>query len=113
MSFMILKLGVGNNEYESEVFEKTPEPGTSATATGPALTLKEELEKQLKQEKETFKKKPDNKQKDYEKILKKEMACFESGGIRGQYLTLTYDYILTVQPNSVEAERAFSAAGYI
>ncbi|KAF2899552.1 hypothetical protein ILUMI_06626 [Ignelater luminosus] len=54
---------VGDNEYESEVFEKTPEAGTSATATGPALTLKEELEKQLKQEKETFKKKPDNKQR--------------------------------------------------
>ncbi|KAF2894217.1 hypothetical protein ILUMI_11942, partial [Ignelater luminosus] len=95
------------------VFEKTPEAGTSATATGPALTLKEKLEKQLKQEKETFKKKPDNKQKDYEKILKKEMACFESDGIRGQYLTLAYNYILTVQPTSVEAERAFCAAGYI
>ncbi|KAF2881887.1 hypothetical protein ILUMI_24292 [Ignelater luminosus] len=105
--------GVGDNEYESEVFGKTPEARTSATATGPALTLKEELEKQLKQEKETFKKKPDNKQKDYEKILKKEMPCFESDGIRRQYLTLAYDYILTVQPTSVEAERAFSAAGYI
>ncbi|KAF2883708.1 hypothetical protein ILUMI_22458 [Ignelater luminosus] len=104
---------VGDNEYESEVFEKKPEPGTSATASGPALTLKKELEKQLKQEKEAFKKKPDNKQKDYEKILKKEMACFESDGIRGQYLMLAYDYILTVQPTSVEAERAFSAAGYI
>ncbi|KAF2881683.1 hypothetical protein ILUMI_24488 [Ignelater luminosus] len=68
-------IGVGDNEYESQVFEKTPEAGTSATATGPALTLKEELEKQLK-------KKPDNKQKDYEKILKKEMACFESDGIK-------------------------------
>ncbi|KAF2891366.1 hypothetical protein ILUMI_14808 [Ignelater luminosus] len=86
-------IGVGDNEYESEVFEKTPEAGTSATAT---LTLKKELEKQLKQEKETFKKKSDKKQKDYEKILKKEMACFESDGIRGQYLTLVYDYILTV-----------------
>ncbi|KAF2890274.1 hypothetical protein ILUMI_15899 [Ignelater luminosus] len=100
-------IGVGDNEYESEVFEKTPEAVTSATATGPALTLKEELEKQLKQEKETIKKKPDNKQKDYEKILKKEMACFESDGIRGQYLTLAYNCILTVQPTSVEAKRAF------
>ncbi|KAF2890486.1 hypothetical protein ILUMI_15687 [Ignelater luminosus] len=78
-------IGVRDNDYESEVFEKTSEAGT---APGPALTLKEELEKQLKQEKETFKKKPDNKQKDYEKILKKEIACFESDGIRGQYLTL-------------------------
>ncbi|KAF2886490.1 hypothetical protein ILUMI_19684 [Ignelater luminosus] len=104
---------IGDNEYENEVFEKTPEAGTSATATGLALTLKEELEKQLKQEKQTFKKKPDKMQKDYEKILKKEMACFEFDEIRGQYLTLAYDYILTVQPTSVEAERAFSAAGYI
>ncbi|KAF2888180.1 hypothetical protein ILUMI_17993 [Ignelater luminosus] len=49
-------IGVGDNDYESEVFEKTSEDGTSATARCPALTSKEELEKQFKQEKETFKK---------------------------------------------------------
>lgn len=99
--------------YADDVFENTPIAGTSATDTDPTLTLKEELEKQLQQEKEIFKKKPDNKQKDFEKILKKEMTFFESDGIRGEYLTLAYEYILTVQPTSVEAERAFSASGYI
>ncbi|XP_060801934.1 uncharacterized protein LOC132903887 [Amyelois transitella] len=101
--------------YAGDVFENTSIAGTSVTVTDTAstLTLKEELEKQLQQEKEIFKKRPDNKQKDYEKILKKEMACFESDGIRGEYLTLAYEYIMTVQPTSVEAERAFSASGYI
>ncbi|CAH1991404.1 unnamed protein product [Acanthoscelides obtectus] len=57
-------------------------------------------------------KNPD-KQKDFEKILKKEMAYFESDGTRGEYVTLAYEYILTVQPTSLEAESAFSASGYI
>uniref|UniRef100_A0A2A4JJD4 HAT C-terminal dimerisation domain-containing protein n=1 Tax=Heliothis virescens TaxID=7102 RepID=A0A2A4JJD4_HELVI len=101
--------------YAGDVFENTSIAGTSITVTDTAstITLQEELEKQLQQEKNIFKTRPDNKQKDYEKNLKKEMACFESDGIRGEYLTLAYEYIMTVQPISVETERAFSASGYI
>lgn len=41
------------------------------------------------------------------------MNLFENGGTRGHHLQLVYKYLLTIPPTSVEAERAFSAAGYI
>lgn len=41
------------------------------------------------------------------------MTTFESDGVRGEYLSAIHDYLLTIKPTSVEAERAFSAAGYI
>ena len=47
------------------------------------------------------------------KIIRQEMTLFEHGGTRGRYLQLAYDYILSIPPTSVEAERAFSASGVI
>lgn len=43
------------------------------------------------------------------------MDLYETGGTRGKYLDLetVYNYLLSIPPTSVEAERAFSAAGYI
>ena len=41
------------------------------------------------------------------------MFLFENGAIRGHHLELAYQYLLTIFPMSVEAERAFSAAGFI
>jgi hypothetical protein len=43
--------------------------------------------------------------------IKAEMALFGSNGKRGRCLQTVYSYLLTVPPTSVEAERAFSAAG--
>ena len=44
--------------------------------------------------------------------IKSEMAVFECSGVRGRILQLVY--LLTVNPpTSVEAERAFSAAGIL
>lgn len=43
--------------------------------------------------------------------LRQEMGLYEDGGIRGRNLQLVYDFLLTIPPTSVEAERAFSAAG--
>ena len=43
--------------------------------------------------------------------IKSEMALFDSSGKRGAFLQAVYSYLLTVPPTSVEAERAFSAAG--
>ena len=78
------------------------------------FTLEQELEIQLKREKENFMKRKETRtEKDYDKILKKEMTVYESEGVRGENLTLIYDYLMTLKPTSVEAERAFSAAGYI
>ena len=45
--------------------------------------------------------------------IKSEMAIFESSGIRGRGLQLVHSYLLSIPPSSVEAERAFSAAGVL
>lgn len=77
------------------------------------MTLELELEIELKREKENFNKQKPSGQLDYEKILKKEMSVYESEGVRGEHLSMVYKYLMTLKPTSVEAERAFSAAGYI
>jgi len=41
------------------------------------------------------------------------MSAFESDDTKGKYLRMAYEYLLTIVPTSVEAERAFSAAGYL
>lgn len=43
--------------------------------------------------------------------IKAEMALFSSSGKRGKCMQTAYSYLLTIPPTSVEAERAFSAAG--
>jgi hypothetical protein len=45
--------------------------------------------------------------------IKSEMAVFECSGVRGRCLQLVYDYLQSIPPTSVEAERAFSAAGLL
>ncbi|GBM42482.1 hypothetical protein AVEN_80002-1 [Araneus ventricosus] len=47
------------------------------------------------------------KEKDYEKTLRKEMTACENEGVRGKYLSSIHEYLLTIKPTSVEAERAF------
>ena len=47
------------------------------------------------------------------KIIRQEMTLFENEGNRCRHLQLAYDYIMSVPPTSVEAERAFSASGII
>jgi len=37
------------------------------------------------------------------------MAVFESSGVRGRGLQLVYNYLQSIPPASVEAERAFAA----
>lgn len=45
-------------------------------------------------------------------LLSKEISIAEQGGNRGQFLELAYQFLLTVPPTSVEAERVFSAVGF-
>lgn len=56
---------------------------------------------------------PDVKQSDLMSTIRKECSLFETNGTRGYYLTKVYNFLRSVPPTSVEAERAFSAAGYI
>ena len=41
------------------------------------------------------------------------MSLFENGAVHGHHLELAYQYLLTISSMSIEAERAFSAAGFI
>ncbi|GBN43736.1 hypothetical protein AVEN_49868-1 [Araneus ventricosus] len=70
-----------------------------------------ELQMQIQQDMKTYSINT-KKEKDFEKILKQEMTEYESEGVRRKYLSSIHEYLLTIKP-SVEAERAFSAAGYI
>ena len=45
--------------------------------------------------------------------IKNEMFLFESRAVHGHHLELAYQYLLTIFPMSIEAEQAFSAAGFI
>lgn len=47
------------------------------------------------------------------KLIKQEIAELEEEQSRGKYLTMAFNYLLTIKPTSVESERAFSAAGLI
>lgn len=78
------------------------------------LSLKQELEMQLiEQKSDTFNRSTSSTSQNFEKIIRAEMSEFESTGIKGKYLSLVHNYLNTITPTSVEAERAFSAAGYI
>ena len=43
--------------------------------------------------------------------IKTEMTVFENSGKRGRCLQMVYGFLLSIPATSVEAERAFSAAG--
>ncbi|XP_065642979.1 uncharacterized protein LOC136074572 [Hydra vulgaris] len=80
-----------------------------------SLTLKEQLDIAINNEMK-MKTVPKTKQNinDLIKMVRKELSIFEEdGGTRGTNLTLVYDYILTIPPTSVEAERAFSLSGML
>ena len=47
------------------------------------------------------------------KVFRQEITLYENRGTRGRNLQLMYDYFTSVHPTSVEAERAFAAAGII
>jgi len=79
--------------------------------------MKERLHKLIKEKTSNKLENRDNKQGTYNvreiaKIIRKELNCFKQK-VRGKYLDLIYKYLLTIRPTSVEAERAFSAAGLL
>lgn len=46
-----------------------------------------------------------------ENVIKRELAQFGDTGTRGEYMELCYNALKTIQPTSVESERAFSVSG--
>lgn len=47
------------------------------------------------------------------KSIRQELNLFENGGNRGHFLQKAHECLLCIRPTSIEAERAFSSAGYI
>ena len=76
------------------------------------LTLQQELELTISSASNVIFPSP-SRANTLEFIIKKEMTRYESGGSMGKYLTFTYKALKGIPPTSVEAERNFSAAGYI
>ncbi|GBM14695.1 hypothetical protein AVEN_268494-1 [Araneus ventricosus] len=56
------------------------------------LTLQKELQMQIQQDLKTYSINT-RKEKDFEKILEKEMAAYESEGVRGKYLSSIDEYL--------------------
>jgi hypothetical protein len=77
------------------------------------LSFKEKLFKEISESNN----KTDNNQNcsklTVEKIIKNEMDRFMADHVRGSYLEKIYQYLMTIKPSSVEAERSFSVAGRI
>ena len=56
---------------------------------------------------------PSDADRQLQAAIKTEMVLFATTGHRGRCLQQAFDYLMTVPATSVEAERAFSAAGIL
>lgn len=77
------------------------------------MSLQDELELTLTNLKSTGTPQPRSGHNNLDILIRKEINYFESGGLKGTYLQFVYNALMTIVPTSVEAERAFSAAGHI
>lgn len=93
-----------------------PQPSASeAIATSDdddeELTIAQQLDREIN--KVTLNKPISTVNTDLHSIIRVEMCIYDSaGGGREVFLTAAYNYLLSITPTSVEAERAFSSAGY-
>lgn len=102
----------GNSPTDAGSSGDAADPATNSHDDQPSMSIQQQLENVMRQSVELT---PVNQAKDVDKKLdasiKAEMAVFDSSGKRGRCLEQVYKYLLSVPPTSVEAERAFSAAG--
>ena len=87
-------------------------------ANHPSLTLKQQMEIAVNDSLSVKFQNPESTndchiEKSKLAAIRTEMAVFEANGTRGRSLQLVYGYLLSIPPSSVEAERAFSAAGIL
>ncbi|KAF2888666.1 hypothetical protein ILUMI_17507 [Ignelater luminosus] len=77
------------------------------------MSLQDELELTLTSLKTSETPQPRSSNNNLEVLIKKKMNYFESGGLKGTYLQFGFNSLMTIVPASIEAERDFSAAGYL
>ena len=107
---LILKTGASSIDVSELSADSEPEILSS-------MTMKEKLEMAISKKVNVMKtasgiSKTMNSKLLY-KVIKQELAYFEVEHIRGKYLQLVYDCLMSIPPTSVESERAFSAAGLL
>lgn len=96
------------------LLSSTSDSDSSPDRPGVGDNIREELDQKLATSFPPIMKKAEKfSKKNLDQDLKKEMIALEDKGTRGKLLNLLYNYLLTIPPTSVEAERAFSAAGLI
>lgn len=79
-----------------------------------APTMKEKLQLLLKSKTETLSEERVSnhmQKKNLMQIIKKELDYFQHEKVKGKYIQMAFDYLITIRPTSVECERAFSSAG--
>lgn len=73
--------------------------------------LQLEFDKAIEEANKSVRQEPCPKSKNLLGTIEKEVGLYHNGGTRGRYLQLIYECLRTIQPTSVESERAFSCAG--
>ncbi|CAG4964002.1 unnamed protein product [Parnassius apollo] len=78
-----------------------------------SISLQEELQESLAALKKPNRSTNSANSLELEILIKKEMNLHEAGGVKGELLEFVHNCLSNVVQTSVEAERAFSAAGVL
>jgi len=82
--------------------------------TNPELSMKEKLNMLIKQKTEVTQEKLFVEEKEIKQlkvVVKNELDYFRQENVRGKYIQMVFDYLMTIRPTSVEPERIFSGVG--
>jgi len=95
---------------ENSTTESAPLPDLAPEAN---LSMQEQLQLAIDKGKSTTSSISSQSANNLNLVLRREMALYEGGGGLGFHLKMVYNFLLTIPPTSVDAERAFSAAGVL
>lgn len=105
-----------NQEDDDDLILVPAEGSTSSipSETYNNLSMKEKLLLLIKQKSKIVDKQNiDRTTQQLNGIIRREIRYFEEEKIKGRYLQFSFDLLMTIQPTSVESERASSSAGQI
>lgn len=98
------------NITNESIEENESSEDDEVTALDFQVNLKDKLNLLLNQSPLRF---PNRTNYNMKNVLMKEIDIYINGGDKGFYLQKAFEYLSTIQPTSVEAERCFSSSGYI